>query len=210
VVDRRRQILDAAFAAFLAKGYFATSLEDIRAGSGASTGSIYHAFKGKAAIAVALFAEAVEAWGEATAKAARDTRAPDAAIRALVEGLVDWGLACPDQFRLMDEMRFLEQSPELSDRLAEGRRAAEQAYGVQVEAGEVRDLPWPVARALTLGRAYEFLRQRPSAPGTARRVLSDAAWAAIRAPRPASRATSSDPYADQLALPLAWPDVRRP
>ncbi len=204
--DRRRQILDAAFAAFLAKGYFATSLEDIRAASGASTGSIYHAFKGKAAIAAALFVEAVEAWGEATARATRDSPTPDTAIRASVEGLIDWGLACPDQFRLMDEI--LEQSPELSERLAEGRRAAESAYGAQVQAGEVRDLPWPVARALILGPAYEFLRQRPATAGAARRILSDAAWAAVRAPRASARSPDAD--TDQLALPLAWPDVRRP
>lgn len=208
--DRRRQILDAAFQAFLTKGYVATSLEDIRTASGASTGSIYHAFKGKAAIAAALYAEAIEAWAEATAGIERAARrkAPDTAIRASVEGLIDWGLARPDQFRLMDEMRFLEQSPEISARLAEGRVAAEQAYRDQVQAGEVRDLPWEVARALILGPAYEFLRQRPAAAGAARRALSDAAWAAVRAPRTFSRSPDLD--ADQLTLPLAWPHVRRP
>ncbi|HTO27428.1 MAG TPA: TetR family transcriptional regulator, partial [Devosia sp.] len=45
-IDRRRQILDAALSAFLERGYAATSIADIRARSGASTGSIYHFFAG--------------------------------------------------------------------------------------------------------------------------------------------------------------------
>jgi len=210
-MSRRRQILDAAFQAFLAKGFAATSIEDIRAGSGASTGSIYHAFKGKAGIAAALVVEAMEAWAQATAQAApRNPGGPDASIRAWVEGLIDWGLACPDQFQLMDGMRFLEQAPELARRLAQDRQAAELAYRDQVEAGEVRDLPWEVARALILGPAYEFLRQRPTATRAARRALSDAAWAAVRAPRPTAKGAMAEPNPDQPSLPLDWPDVRRP
>ena len=61
-MDRRRQILDAALASFLEKGYAATSIADIRARSGASTGSIYHFFSGKGALAEALLREAVAGW----------------------------------------------------------------------------------------------------------------------------------------------------
>ena len=55
--DRRQAILDAALASFVARGYLATSISDIRAASGASTGSIYHFFAGKGALAEALLRE---------------------------------------------------------------------------------------------------------------------------------------------------------
>ncbi len=45
--ERRRSILEAALDCFLEKGYIATTINDIREASGATTGSIYHFFDGK-------------------------------------------------------------------------------------------------------------------------------------------------------------------
>lgn len=188
VPDRRRQILDAAHAVFLEKGYAGAGIADIRALSGASTGSIYHFFDGKAAIAAALFLEAVEAWGAATL-AARTGDTAEAEIRASVEGLVDWGLARPDQFRILDEMRFVEplirESADMSRLLDAGAAAARDTYEARAQRGAVRALPWPVAHALILGPAYDYLRaaaagQADVPPRAARRLLSDAAWSAVR------------------------------
>ena len=46
-MSRREEILTAALSCFLDKGFERTTLGDIRARSGASTGSIYHFFAGK-------------------------------------------------------------------------------------------------------------------------------------------------------------------
>lgn len=184
MTDRRRQILDAALRVFLKKGYGATRIEDIRKGSRASTGSIYHAFEGKEAIAAALFVEANQGWSQATARALAQAKGPDGPIRASVEGLIDWGLARPDLFRFMDDMRFLEPRLVGASGLADGHVLAAQAYRDQLRRGEVRDIPWTVARALILGPAYDYLRRGAGAilaNDDDRRLLSEAAWNAVKA-----------------------------
>ena len=123
--DRRRQILDAALACFLARGYLATSMSDIRQRSGASTGSIYHFFAGKAGLAEALLREAIAGWSERTALPGQSAEAD---IKASVRGLALWGLAHPDQARFLDELRGLAMiDPELAAiraLLTEGHAAA--------------------------------------------------------------------------------------
>lgn len=186
MIDRRRQILDAALRVFLRKGYGATRIEDIRKQSGASTGSVYHAFKGKEAIAGALFIEASEGWAEAAdLRARRASRGAEGAIRAAVEGLIDWGLARPDLFRFMDDMRFLEARLSEAGEIGESPVFNAKAYRAHVARGEVRDIPWAVAHALILGPAHDYLRRGAGAILAAeedRRLLSEAAWEAVRAP----------------------------
>ena len=51
----RQRLLEAARHLFTRRGYFNTSIQDIRAASGLSIGSIYHHFSGKEEIARELF-----------------------------------------------------------------------------------------------------------------------------------------------------------
>lgn len=184
-LDRRRQILDAALACFLAKGYLATSISDIRQRSKASTGSIYHFFAGKPGIAEALLREAVSGWADQTRPA---TQSAEQEIKASVRGLVLWGLSNPDQSRFLDELRNLAAtSPELSAiraLLETGQSAAAGRYAHFQATGLTKDLPFPIAHALMLGPAYSYLRQAPAAaPHQAERIaelFADAAWQAVR------------------------------
>ncbi len=57
---RRRDILDASLRCFMRHGFGAATIEQIREASGASSGSIYHHFGSKQAIAVALYVEGME------------------------------------------------------------------------------------------------------------------------------------------------------
>lgn len=183
--DRRTQILDAALACFLDRGYAATSIADIRAGSGASTGSIYHFFSNKGALASALVQRAIAGWGAATAAIQPDMPA-EAAIRASVSGLVIWGIERPAERRFLDEMQSLARlDPTLADVaqfFARGADAAAALYAQYRRRGEVRDLPWPIAHALMLGPTYDFLRHADPgvAPAQAAVLLADAAWDAVR------------------------------
>ena len=183
--DRRRQILDAALACFLAKGYLATSMSDIRQRSGASTGSIYHFFAGKAGLAEALLREAIAGWSERTALPGQSAEAD---IKASVRGLALWGLAHPDQARFLDELRGLAMiDPELGAiraLLTEGHAAAAARFAQMQSEGTVRDLPFEIAHSLMLGPVYSYLRQAPpTAPDAAERIadlFADAAWQAVR------------------------------
>jgi len=185
--ERRESILDAALACFLEKGYTATTINDIREASGATTGSIYHFFDGKGALATALLEDAVAGWsGES--QAASDT--PEAVVKASAGGLVAWGLKNPELFRFTDEVRTLAvtapEFAEVADTLGGAQGSLQSAYGKFVKARKVKDLPWPVAHSLILGPAYNYLRLATTgrarvAAKRAVEMLADAAWAAVKA-----------------------------
>ena len=182
--SRKIAIKFAALDCFLENGFLATTMADIRKRSGATTGSIYHFYAGKGALALELFEESVASWSDATTHLTRgDT--PRERIRGSVLGLLDWARTEPGQFRFMDELRMLARThPELEAcalRLAEGERNASALYAFWTHSGAVRPLAWPVAHALLLGPAYDHAR----GPGFAAAdpaddaVLADAAWAAV-------------------------------
>jgi AcrR family transcriptional regulator len=59
--DTQRRILDAATDVFGARGFTATTMSDVVAGSGASIGSIYHHFGGKKELFIAIFERMAQA-----------------------------------------------------------------------------------------------------------------------------------------------------
>lgn len=185
-IDRRTEILDAALACFLEQGYAATSIADIRKRSGATTGSIYHFFENKGALALALVQRAVIGWSGASPKARDPAATAEQSIKASVSGLVAWGLANRGASRFLDEVRTLATSDPtfgaVAAVLAAGQDAAMARYAAFVAEGAVRDLPWPIAHALMLGPAYDFLRLKSghAKPTDAPAVLAEAAWAAVR------------------------------
>ena len=186
--DRRRQILDAALACFLEKGYAATSMADIRSRSGASTGSIYHFFSGKGGLAEALLREAVSGWATLSAAALDPTAPPEQALKSSVRGLMLWAFEHPAQFRFMEEIRSLVPAdPDFAavrNLLDEGRTLGAAQYARMAADGAVRNLPFTIAHALMLGPAYAYLRQGETPPpDQARRIadlFAEAAWQAVK------------------------------
>ena len=85
----RRALLGAARAAFSANGYNAVRLEGIAAAAEATTGAIYHHFKGKegllAAVAEAVEQEVMEAINEGAPSAASHWETLDYAIAATLD-----------------------------------------------------------------------------------------------------------------------------
>jgi len=57
----QHRILDAATEAFATRGFTATTMADVVAGSGASVGSIYHHFGGKSELFLAIFEQMADA-----------------------------------------------------------------------------------------------------------------------------------------------------
>lgn len=185
--DRRRAILDAAQKLFLDKGYASTTISDIREASGASVGSIYHAFGSKEAIAAALVERSVFGWTAATERARRGGAIEDL-IRATVEGLLHWSANDPESFQIMDELRSIGERGQAGERLAallaQGRAESRAVIEAHASRGEIRNLPWRLAQALVLGPSYEYLRScrgRPPADDLEAIVahLSDAAWKSL-------------------------------
>lgn len=69
---RRRQILDAARACFLRKGFQATSMHEVIEEAGLSVGAVYRYFRGKDEIVAAIAADATERVGVAFARIVAD------------------------------------------------------------------------------------------------------------------------------------------
>jgi AcrR family transcriptional regulator len=189
---RRDEILEAALRCFLERGYEATTIQEIRERSGASTGSIYHLFASKDAIAAELLVDTLTSWQTSlvTALDAASGGGAEVMVRTAVCHYVDWIVASPDR------ARFLFQSPRarleetererVHARNRELLRAIKQHVAPHVASGAIRALPQDMLLPIVIGPAMEWARQwltgrSRTSPAAARKILADAAWAAVRA-----------------------------
>jgi AcrR family transcriptional regulator len=176
-VARREQILAAALRAFDERGVFAATLDDIRAGSGASVGSIYHHFAGKEGIAEALYADVLGRYQDGFLGALGDDAR--AGVRGVVEFHLRWALAHPAEMRYL-----LVASPS-----GEAVRTRNRSFFAAVRAWwagqpELPELDLALSHALWLGPATELCRhwlagRAPRPTRTEIELLSDAAWRSL-------------------------------
>jgi len=186
--DRRAHVLAAALHCFAEKGFAATSIDDIRRASGASTGSIYHFFPSKEAIAVALFIEGVTGWTEASLAVPENAGAEEA-IRAIISATIDWGLANASLLRFMDETRVLiarvSGLAETTAVLLQARSRGEVLLNRLIQEGGLAPVSWEVAQSVILGPVQNWLQlhrygQTSLTPDEAKQMLSTSAWKALR------------------------------
>lgn len=194
--DRRAEILAAALDCFTERGVDATTIADIRVRAGATTGSIYHFFAGKDAILGALYLEALRSYqAELLARLAR-ARSGRGAVRGIVEHVLDWVEAHPDAARFLFEARRTPAVAAVEPALRDDNRALFRAVRdhlarLGVDAG--RTMPPDLLIAVLIGPAMSFAREHlaghaASDLARARRVLADAAWAALRPELPKENA----------------------
>lgn len=183
----RQSILDAALAAFGEKGYGATTIGDVRARSGASTGSIYHWFGSKEGIAGALYVEGLRGYQEGVAEILDRETDAELGVRALVEHHVLWVRDNPGLARFLLSRREIELLPESEAELTEMNRElfARTSKWFRSKPALV-DLPPDVLHAALFGPAQEWSRlwlaggTRPGVPRTAA-MLGELAWKSLRA-----------------------------
>ncbi len=185
MADRRQSIMDAALPIFVKKGYSSTTIADVRRVSGATTGSIYHFFAGKPGIAVAIWKAANLEWEQNTI-ALRKGDSPREMIEATVLGLMRWALQDRALFLFYEEMRIRALTdPDLVEILNISRLEFEKAaavYRTWKEAGFVREIPWPLASALIVGPAYDYLKKCGDIKCHSKNTeaLAHGAWEVIR------------------------------
>jgi AcrR family transcriptional regulator len=178
--NRRDAILDAALHAFESKGVLAATLDDIREGSGASIGSIYHHFGDKEGIAAALYARLLGEWQEGFVAALRG-RGAEEGVRAAVDHHLRWAAKQPAA------MRFLLASTAPRSALAQQNRwffdavetwLASHAHSLR------QDLDRATGEAVWLGPATEYCRHwlagnAPKPDRRRRELLADIAWRSL-------------------------------
>jgi AcrR family transcriptional regulator len=190
VTSRRGEILEAALEVFTKRGYQRATIEEIRAASGASTGSIYHHFGGKEELAAALYVEGLRDYQRSFMAALEADDGAERTVRAIVVNHLEWVARHPDM------ARYLLSTREAEVVLATDRELRVMNRGViaatrdwierEVAAGALRDLPTALYYALLIGPAQEFARQwlrrrDEGAMSEAERELPEAAWRAVRA-----------------------------
>jgi AcrR family transcriptional regulator len=190
--QRRQAILDAALHCFSTIGYDQTTLADIRAEAGASTGSIYHHFKSKEQLAASLYLEGVRQTQEAGVQALLRTRTARTGIAAQVGAYIDWVVEHPAMARFLFAMRH---APFLGEEEATIAGLNEDVHGRaakwvadRVAAGELPDIEPAMRWALVFGPcrhwAGSWLRgATTTTPAEAKRQISIAAHAALQALR---------------------------
>ncbi len=181
----RDRILEAALVEFNKDGVAGASIDEIKARSGASVGSIYHHFGGKVELAGALYLEALSEYQAGFLKELqRAAGAREGVERAVVHHL-RWVAGNPELARfllLAGEMRITPAGKEPLKRANRAFFGAVRRWTEPyIEAGQLRPLEIEVLSALWIGPSQELARQ-----WLARRTqlsltdaapeLADAAW----------------------------------
>jgi AcrR family transcriptional regulator len=185
---RREAILAAALDDFVDKGFEATTIEDVRARSGASNGSIYHHFASKEEIAGALYVEALADYQGGFLEVLERAPTAEAGVKDGVRYHLRWVAENPKRARFL-----------LYRREAEVRRVTQAAVRAsnsqlfaavtswltpRMESGTMRHLPADVCYAAWLGAAQEFARLWLSGAletpiDEAAEALAGAAWRSL-------------------------------
>ncbi len=186
---RRQEILSAALDCFTESGVEATTIEDIRARSGASVGSIYHHFGSKEKLAGALYLKALRDYQKGFLRELGRHGEAESDIRAIVQYHLTWVGQNAKRARYLLGLReadfMVEAEDALTDMNAHYTEAVVAWREPYVDAGVIVDLPADLYRPLLVGPLHEFSRQWLAGRGTAtmkeaQSVLAEAVWQALK------------------------------
>jgi AcrR family transcriptional regulator len=159
---RRRDILSASLRCFLRHGVDAATIEQIRHGSGASAGSIYHHFGSKQGIAVALYVEGQAELADVFRSAMKGQESLKEGIAAIIRGYCTWVAQNPDWAMYLlrvatadlsktDAAAINEINLQIRDDLVQWLRPF-------AERGEVGELPEDLYTSVVHGASSHFAR----------------------------------------------------
>jgi len=198
---RRRDILNASLRCFLKHGVEAATIEQIRDASGASSGSIYHHFGSKQAIAVALYVEGMQDLASVLTEAMNRKLPLADGLHAIIAAYFHWVEQNRDWALYLLRVATADLTPSESERIDEVNRQARESLqnwlGPFIERGEVARLPEELYASLVYGSGTHFMRHWLSGRieldfDVAARTLADAAYNSLVAPvsKPSVRKSS--------------------
>jgi AcrR family transcriptional regulator len=186
---RRDELLNAALTCFSERGLLNTRVEDIRRAAGASPSSFYNLFDGLPSLTAALLARTFERLFAHVASRVLAEDRPDGAVRALVDGHLEWVLAQEDEARFMYGAMTVELARTQREELAElkVKLAVPVMEHLASLAGEGGLPAWPASTLefIVLGPAHEACRRHlagaPVDLAGLRGLLQDVAWESVSA-----------------------------
>lgn len=187
----RQRALIAALALFDLQGVEATTIDQVRDAAGISVGSLYHHFRSREGLVIALYEDLLEQYRTAiTAELVRHS-----GIRALLDAFVkthiDWAMQNPMAERFLSEHRhhrnLIDVEEQLQDDTADFIRPLLRRIKPAIDAGVLKPLQPELLLSLVLGPVQTWLRMHRAGSSklsadVAARKLSDLIWDAVAVP----------------------------
>ncbi|MBH1971842.1 TetR/AcrR family transcriptional regulator [Moraxellaceae bacterium AER2_44_116] len=186
--QRKREILEAALTCFSESGIESTTIDHIRAKSGASVGSIYHHFSNKEGVATALYIGALEDHANQQFALLEQANSAEQCIKSLVYAYVDWVTANPELALFMQQARgYVLNGTHAEALISRNRERLGQLLPYlqrHHENGSLRLFPKELYNSLVLGATKDYCRiwlsgRAKTSPMEYREMLADAAWRTV-------------------------------
>ncbi|MDG9670790.1 TetR/AcrR family transcriptional regulator [Hahella sp. CR1] len=186
--SRRDDILNAALKCFTQHGIAATTIDMIRAESGASVGSVYHHFGSKEAIAAALYMLGMEDHFAQLKDALAECATAEEGVKSVVRVYIEWITQNPDWARYIFGSRGEALSEEQQQKLKQDNKRhftyLKDWFTPYLENGQIRALPFDLYHSLLIGPAQDYARHwlasRVKKPPTHYiDIFCDSAWSSL-------------------------------
>lgn len=154
----RNTVLATALRLFSERGYFNTSIQDIRVAAGVSTGAIYHHFQNKERLAHSLYISLLEQMEQEIHATCQAQQGCFAQSKAIIRRLFELTLAQPQamQFVLLAQHReYLPDEPPICS--SRPFQTMKQVILTGMENGEVRQMEHWVAATTMFGGALRMM-----------------------------------------------------
>lgn len=159
--ELRNKILQACLTLFSTKGYFSTSVDDIRREAQISVGSVYNYFNNKEAIAVALFDDLSKTMAKTMADILADYDSAHDRCRAAIEYLFECTEKNPDAMHFIFYAKHSEFLPGVKSICSsEPLTLMRQMLTDGIKSGEIVEMDTLVASACVFGIPLRMVRMR--------------------------------------------------
>ncbi|PLX86755.1 MAG: TetR family transcriptional regulator [Desulfuromonas sp.] len=159
--DLRRTIMNTALRLFTTKGYFNTSVHDIRREANISIGAVYHHFKSKEEIAKAIYADLLESMTEAMEEIKARHDSAREGCRSVMGFLFEMTETRPAEMEFMLYAKHREFMPSAIP-ICSSRPLAMMREMVQagIENGEIREMETTLATTCLFGGMFRMIHLR--------------------------------------------------
>lgn len=159
--DLRQTILNTALNLFTSKGYFNTSVHDIRKTAEISIGAVYHHFKSKEDIANAIYSDLLESTTKAMDEVMAGHESTQDSCKALMGFLFEMTETQPAAMEFMLNAKHQEFMPSAIP-ICSSRPLTLMREIVQrgIEAGEIREMDVTLATTCLFGGMFRIINLR--------------------------------------------------
>lgn len=187
----RERVLAAALKLFVEQGYFNTNIPDLSRESRCSVGSIYHNFKNKEQVAIALYDEGIRAFRQALSQSLLRVKGgePEIIVRALVKSLLEFAEVNHHLSKYMWLCRhneFMTESVRQPTNVGFDLLGRELSRAIKtgIRRGTIRPLPAQVIWAILFGVPLSYIRDwldgtNSLSPSQVVEDLSESCWRAL-------------------------------